>query len=461
MLFPLIFSLYYQDAGILPLLQSMGLILVAGIPMVALCRPRGTLSLSHREGIAIVALGWFFAGVAGCLPFYIGGVCGSFTDSCFESFSGFTTTGASVLTNIEVVSKGLLMWRSFTHWLGGMGIIVLSLAILPFLGVGGMQLYKAEVPGPVPDKLKPRIRDTAMVLWKVYLGFTIAQALLLLLGGMDLFDSLCHTFGTMATGGFSTRNASVAAYPSPYIQWVIIIFMFAAGANFALHYRLLRGKPLALWRDSEFRFYALVVILATAVSAWALSEQYGGLEETIRVSAFQVVSIVTTTGFATADYELWPALCQSVLVILMFLGGCAGSTGGGVKCMRALLLFKQSGQEMTRLIHPRAVTHVKLGGKSVPPEIMSGIWGFFILYLGLFLLSSLFLAAMGIDLATSFSSVIACIGNIGPGFGSVGPVENYAHLPALAKWILIFDMVLGRLEIYTVILLFVPEFWRK
>lgn len=462
MLFPLAFALYYGDASVEPLLKSIGVSLVVGAALFLAFRQKGEPALNHREGMAIVAIGWFAAGVAGALPFFFAGTFPTLVDCVFESISGFTTTGASVLTAIEGLPEGILMWRSLTHWLGGMGIIVLSLAILPFLGVGGMQLYKAEVPGPVPDKLKPRIKDTAMVLWKVYMLFTVVQVILLMFGGMTFFDSVCHTFGTMATGGFSTKNASIGYYDSAYIQWVITIFMFIAGANFSLHYLALRGRPMNLLKDAEFRFYAFITVLFTVLcSLWIYGNNYSSVEETIRLAAFQVVSICTTTGYATADYELWPFLPQALLFFLMFLGGCAGSTGGGMKNMRLLLIIKHSYHELIKLIHPRAVRRVKLGGKSVPHEVLSGIWGFFALYLSLFVLSSFILAALGVDVLTSFAAVAASIGNIGPGLGTVGPAENYAHIPWLGKWVLILCMLLGRLEIYTVLILFVPEFWRK
>ncbi len=459
---PLAFALYYQDGSQAALIESLGITLGVGLLLFFFSRGNHEKAMSHREGMAIVTISWLGAGLVGALPFILSGTCLQFVDAFFESVSGFTTTGASILTDVERVPQGVLMWRSLTHWLGGMGIIVFSLAILPFLGAGGMQLYRAEVPGPVPDKLRPRIRDTAIVLWKVYLFFTAVQTLLLLLGGLDFFEALCHTFGTMATGGFSTRNASIGHYESPFVHWVIIVFMLIAGINFALHYIALTGKPVVMFRDAEFRFFmgaVLIFITVTAVSIFGLVDR--NLEKAVRDASFQVVSIITTTGYATADYEKWPSLPQAILVFCMFLGGCAGSTGGGMKCMRILLLLKQAYLELVRLIHPKAVLQVKLGKRIVSDEVIKGIWGFFIIYLGLFILSSFLLAGMGVDLVTSFSAVAACIGNIGPGLGEVGPADNFAHLPQLAKWILSLCMVLGRLEIYTVIVLFVPEFWRK
>jgi trk system potassium uptake protein TrkH len=462
LLLPIAFALAHQGHDLPALLKTLLLTLGLGAALFVTFQSQRVSVVSHREGMAIVALGWIGAGILGALPFYLVGTFDSFTDAFFESVSGFTTTGASVLTDIEVVPRGILMWRSLTHWLGGMGIIVLSLAILPFLGVGGMQLYKAEVPWPVPDKLRPRMRDTAVILWKVYFLFTLIETILLMLGGMDLFEALCHTFGTMATGGFSTRNASIGHYGSAYIDVVITVFMFVAGVNFALHYMVLLGKPSALWRDSEFRFFFALVGLFTLLSAASVyGTNYDNPADALRYSAFQVVSIITTTGYATADYERWAPLPQAILLFCMFLGACAGSTGGGMKCMRIMVLLKHVYVELMHLIHPRSVKHLKLGGRAVSDEIARSIWGFFTLYLGLFIVSAFLLAGMGVDVVTSFSAVAACIGNIGPGLGEVGPADNYAHLPGFAKLILTLCMLLGRLEIYTVIVLFVPEFWRR
>ncbi|MCK4485146.1 MAG: TrkH family potassium uptake protein [Desulfobacterales bacterium] len=462
MVFPLLFGLYYQDESVVPLLKSMAVTLGSGLVLYFIFRSARGEIMSHREGIGVVAIGWTAAGLFGALPYYWGGVFNTFADAFFESISGFTTTGASVLMNIEVVPRGFLFWRSLTHWLGGMGIIVLSLAILPLLGVGGMQLYKAEVPGPVPDKLKPRIRDTAMVLWKVYLLFSAAEALLFVLGGMDLFDALCHTFGTMATGGFSTRNVSIGSYQSPYVDTVVILFMLFAGINFSLHYQCLKGDLRVFWRNPEFRFFiGAVVIFVLAVSFNVYHTVYHTCSEAIRFGAFQVISIITTTGYVTADFEKWPSLSQNILLFCMFLGASAGSTGGGMKCLRIMLLLKHSYKQLFFLIHPHAVTQVKLGGHPVSNEVLHSIWGYFMLYLGLFILCSFLLAAMGVDVVTSFAAVAATIGNIGPGLGMVGPTDNYAHIPVLGKWLLILCMLLGRLEIYTVLVLFVPEFWRK
>jgi len=462
MIFPLTVGFYYRDKSLIALLLSMGITVIAGLILYLIFRKAQAEVISQREGMAIVAVGWTAVGLFGALPFYLGDGYFTFVDAFFESVSGFTTTGASVLTNIEAVSKGLLFWRSFIQWLGGMGIIVLSLAILPFLGVGGMQLYKAEVPTPVPDKLKPRIRDTAMILWKVYALISLAQVIFLVVGGMTLYDALCHTFTTMPTGGFSTKNTSVAHFDSVYFDVVIIFFMLLAGINFSLHYQMLRGKTLAFWQDSECRFFlGAVVLLTLAVSFNVFGTVYQSIGEAVRYGAFQVVSIVTTTGYVTADYEKWPAMSHLILLLCMFLGASAGSTGGGMKCLRILLCFKFCYKELFSLVHPHAVSHIKIGGKPVPDDVMRSVLGFLALYMGLFALSSVLLAGLGVDFTTAFAAVAATIGNVGPGFGMVGPVENYAQIPVLGKWLLIWCMLLGRLEIFTVIILMVPEFWRK
>jgi trk system potassium uptake protein TrkH len=462
LILPVAFSVAHGAGDLAALLESMAVSLGLGALLVLPFRSEPPGVLGHREGMAIVSLGWIGAALVGALPFYFAGTFDTFADAFFESMSGFTTTGASVLTDIEAVPHGILMWRSLTHWLGGMGIIVLSLAILPFLGVGGMQLYKAEVPSPVPDKLRPRIRDTAAALWKVYLLFTLLETLLLMAGGMSLFEALCHTFGTLATGGFSTKNASIGHYSSAYVDGVIILFMLMAGINFSLHYQLLTGRARTLWRDPELRFFVgLVAVFVLVCTVDIYGAVYDSLSKAFRYASFQVVSIITTTGYATADYEKWPALSQAILLFCMFLGASAGSTGGGMKCLRIMLLMKHGYRELMRLIHPHAVSQLKMGGKSVPVEVIHSVWGFFILYLGLFILSSFLVAAMGVDVVTAFASVAATIGNIGPGLGEVGPADNYAAMPYMAKWLLSLCMLLGRLEIYTVIVLLVPEFWRR
>lgn len=462
MALPLAAGMIYHDGSVRPFLWAMGITMASGFGLLLLFRETSAARISQREGMAIVAVGWTAIGFYGALPFYLAGSQWHFVDALFESVSGFSTTGASILTDIEALSKGLLLWRSFIQWLGGMGIIVLSIAILPFLGVGGMQLYKAEVPSPVPDKLKPRIRDTAMMLWKVYALFTAAEMIFLMLGGMDFFNALCHALTTLPTGGFSTQNSSIAQYDNLYFDVVITIFMILAGINFSLHYQFIRGRPLAFWKDPECRFFLGSVLLFTVIISWdCLGTVYQSVGEAIRYAAFQVASIITTTGFATYDYEQWPAMSQLILLLCMFLGASAGSTGGGMKCLRIMLCFKYCYKELFSLIHPRAVTTIKLGGRTVSDDVMRSVLGFLALYMGLFGISTILLAAVGVDFVTAFSAVAASIGNIGPGFGMVGPVENYAHIPCPGKWLLIWCMLLGRLEIYTMLILLVPEFWRK
>ncbi len=461
MLLPLLISLHYHDGSTRSLAASLLITAAAGAGAYFAFKKYRSENVSTREGMAIVTIGWTAVGVFGALPFWLSGAC-SFIDAFFESVSGFTTTGASIFVDPGSLAHGILFWRSLIQWLGGMGIIVLSIAILPFLGVGGMQLYKAEVPSPVPDKLKPRIRETAMILWKVYLLFTLAQVLLLMFGGMGLFDAVCHSFTTMPTGGFSTKTASVAHFNSAYLDTVFIVFMIFAGINFSLHYQMLRGKPLAFWKDAECRFFlGITAVLVAAVSFDIWHVVYDSLAEAIRYGAFQVVSILTTTGYATADYVTWPAFSKLVLLMAMFVGASAGSTGGGMKCLRVLLYFKFCYKELFTLVHPHAVSRVKIAGKTVPDDVMHSVLGFLGLYTGLFAVSALLLAALNVDFVTSFAAVAACLGNIGPGFGTVGPAENYAQIPYLGKWLLSFCMLLGRLEIYTVIILLVPEFWRK
>ncbi len=462
MALPLICGLFYQDNSLVPLAKSMGVTICTGAAFFLFFRKERVEAITHREGIAIVAMGWTAVGFFGALPFYLSCGFGSWVDALFESVSGFTTTGASILTNIEGLSKGLLFWRSFIQWLGGMGIIVLSIAILPFLGVGGMQLYKAEVPTPVPDRLKPRIRDTAMVLWKVYVFMSLAEVILLLIGNMDLYDALCHTFTTMPTGGFSTKNLSIAHYDSIYFDTIIVIFMLLAGINFSLHYQMLKGKPLAYWRDSECRFFIGVVLFFIIIISFNLyGSVYKQIGEAVRFGAFQVISIVTTTGYATADYEKWPAMSQVIILLCMFLGASAGSTGGGMKCLRIMLCLKYCYKELFSLIHPHAVKRIKIGGKAVPEEVVKSVLGFLALYMGLFGLCSVLLAGTGVDLITSITAVASAIGNVGPGFGLVGPVDNYAQMPCMGKYLLVWCMLLGRLEIFTIIIMLVPEFWRK
>ncbi len=454
-------SLYYGQDDLFALAITSGICIVSGISFKLLTN-NADKNIGKREGYIIVSLVWVIFSLFGAIPFVISGAIPSYTDAFFETISGFTTTGASILNNIEEIPMGLLFWRSLTQWLGGMGIIVLSIAVLPMFGIGGMQLFVAEVPGPTPDKLHPRIKETAKRLWGIYVLFTLAEIILLKLGGMTWFDAINHSFTTMATGGYSTKQASIAHFDSPYIHYVITIFMFLAGTNFTLSYFALHLNFKKVFKDEEFRFYLGFVILFTAAIAFTLWLHQGyDVEKSFRDSIFQVVSIITTTGFATADYLLWKPFVVVMIFALMFFGGSAGSTGGSVKIVRITLLLKNSYQELKRIIHPNAVIPVRINNKSVPPQIISNILAFVVFYMLIAIGGTIVISAMGYSLDTSLGSVAATLGNIGPGIGMVGPVENYAHFPVFGKWFLSFLMLIGRLELFTVIVLFSPSFWKK
>lgn len=460
MLLPIGFSLYYHDADYISLLVSA--LITFGIGVAGFRFSRFERDLRPKEGFAVVTLGWLAFSLCGSLPYIVSGAIPSFTDAFFETMSGFTTTGATILTDIERLPHGVLFWRSLTHWIGGMGIIVLSLAILPFLGVGGMQLFKAEVPGPVADKLTPRITETAKILWGVYVLLTLIETALLMLGGMNLFEALCHAFGTMATGGYSTRNASIGGYSSIYIDFVVIFFMIMAGTNFSLHYRFFKGDFLVYFRNQEFLFFLSIIGLNTfLIGLDTFFQNDKMLLKAFQDTLFQVVSILTTTGYGTADYEQWSFSSQIILLFLMFIGGCAGSTGGGMKVIRLFVLGKFVVSEIVRLLHPHAVVPVRIGKTVVEREVIANIVGFFILFIFAFTFGVFVMTEMGLDLVSAFGAVAASLGNIGPGLGSVGPTDNYAHIPLLGKWFLSFLMLMGRLELFTVIILFSPSFWQK
>lgn len=460
---PLFISLIYRDLTHNVFLFSMAITIAAGFCLIIISKNKNREDyINQKEGMAAVTLSWTAICIFGALPFYMSPDFSSFINAVFESVSGFTTTGSSVMTNIEGASKSLLFWRSLIQWLGGMGIIVLSLAILPFLGVGGIQLYKAEVPSPVPDKLTPKLSDSAKILWIIYAAMTLLEIILLFSGGMSLFEAVCHAFTTMPTGGFSPRNASIAHYNSAFFDYVMVVFMIMAGINFSLHYQMLKGRTLAFWKDGECRFFlSLTAILICLVTWDVFGSVYDSIEDAFRFSAFQVSSILTTTGYATADYEKFPGLSQVILFICMFIGACAGSTGGGMKCARIFACIKYCYRELFQLIHPRSINQIKINNNIIPDRVLRSIMGFLALYIGIFIISSLLIALMGHDLMTAFGAVAACIGNIGPGFGSVGPAENFAHITGSGKLLLSLCMLLGRLEIYTIIILFVPEFWKR
>lgn len=455
-------SIYYDENEWQPLLISAIITIAAGIAAVFFTRKRGQEQLGKRDGYLIVSMGWLSMSLFGSLPYMLSGEIPTFTDAFFETMSGFTTTGASILTDIESISHGILFWRSLTQWIGGMGIIVLTVAILPILGIGGMQLFLAESPGITPDKIKPRINDTAKRLWLIYVILTVAEIVLLKLGGMPYFDAINHGLTTMATGGFSTKNASIAHFDSPFIQYVIIVFMFLAGTNFTLNYFALHGNPRKVLANEEFRAYAIITILFSLIIAVVIYlSSEGPAELAFRNALFQIVSLLTTTGYVTVDYTTWVPFAGMLLFMIMFIGASAGSTAGGVKVVRHIILFKNSALELRRQVHPSAVLPVRLNQKAVSPEITFNVMAFMIVYLMIFVIGAVVMGLMGHDFITSAGASATCLGNIGPGFGSVGPVDNFAHISGFGKWFLAFLMMLGRLELFTILILFSPYFWKR
>lgn len=455
-------SLYYDDGQWHALLIAG--IFTSGIGLFShlITKRNKNGGLNKRDGYLVVTLGWLAMSLFGTLPYLISGQIPNFTDAFFETLSGFTTTGASILNDIESLGEGILMWRSLTQWIGGMGIIVLTVAILPILGIGGMQLFVAEAPGITPDKLKPRITDTAKRLWLIYLGLTVFEAVLLKLGGMSFFDAINHALTTMATGGFSTKQASVAYFTSPFIQYVIIVFMFLAGTNFTLTYFGLHGQLKKVWSNEEFRYYfGFTIGFAILITVVVFLVTDKTFEKSFRDSLFQLVSIVTTTGFVTADYTKWAPLLTVIFFTFMFIGASAGSTAGGVKIVRHVILLKNSIMELRRQIHPAAVLPVRLNKSAVTSEITFNIMAFMIIYFMVFALGSVLISALGYDFNTTVGAVATCLGNIGPGFGKVGPMDNFAFISVPGKWILSFLMLLGRLELFTVLILFTPYYWTK
>lgn len=454
-------SLIYQEHDMIPILKSALLsIFIGGITVFA--TRNAQKNISKNDGFIIVSLVWVIFSFFGSLPYLISGSIPNLTDAFFETMSGFTTTGSSILNDIESLPHGILFWRSMTQWLGGMGIIVLSLAILPVFGIGGMQLFAAEVPGPVPDKLNPKIQQTAKNLWAIYVLFTIVETVLLRIGGMTLFDAINHSFTTMATGGYSTKQASIAHWDSAYIQYVITFFMFIAGTNFTLSYSALTGKFDKVYKNEEFKYYVLFIITFTAIifSGLLLSTRLG-FEQAFRDTLFQVVSIITTTGFATVDFLTWTPFLIILLFALFFFGGSAGSTGGGIKIMRIVLLLKNSYYELRRLLHPNAVIPVRFNKRSVSEHIITNVLAFFMIYLIIFFISTIIFTLIEPDMDSAMGAVATSLGNIGPGLGKFGPSENFYAVHPVGKWFLAFLMLLGRLELFTVLVLFSPAFWKK
>lgn len=462
MVFPVVVAVAYGELDLIPYFAvPIVLTLVVAWGGVRLLK-RASDALSTRDGFLLVAMSWIVVSAVSCLPFYFSGAIPSFVDAYFETMSGFTTTGASILADIESLPRSMLFWRSLTHWLGGMGIVVLTVAVLPLLGVGAYQLIKAEAPGPSLDKITPKVTQTAKILWIIYVVFTVLETVLLMVGGMDLYDALTHTFGTLATGGFSPKAASVGHYDSAYIDAVITVFMVAAGINFALYFRAISAGIDTVFTNAELRWYLTIFAVTTVAVTFALfGKAYETFGESLRYASFQVASILTTTGYATADFAAWPYAAQIGLFALMFIGGCSGSTGGGIKVVRVAVLFKLGSMQMKRLSHPRGVFAVRLGGDIIREETISVIAGFFLLYVFLLVLTTVVVASGGHDILTSFSSALVTVGNIGPGFGRVGPVENYQFYQDYIKWFLSFAMLTGRLEVYTVLILFTGALWRR
>lgn len=463
LILPVIVALLYgEDSIIWSFLAPMALVWVVCIPTILLTGRSGGQNISTKGGYLLVSSGWILSAAFGALPFFLSGSIPSYTDAFFETMSGFTTTGASILTNIQALPKAMLFWRSLTHWLGGMGIVVLTVAIFPLLGIGGLQLVKAEVPGPTVDKIAPKITQSAKILWLIYVIMTVVEIVLLMAGGMNLFNAATNTFGTVATGGFSPKNQSIAAYHSGYVDWVITVFMMLAGTNFLLYYRAVIGDLRSIWKNSELRSYLGIFVIATLLITFTLDGHvYHTFGTSLRYAGFQAASILTTTGFTTADYARWPVFAQVVLFVLMFIGGSTGSTGGGIKVARIVILLKQSLNEMKYLLHPRGIFAMRMSGVTLRKDLLYTVSGFVSLYVFMLLMTTVVVASGGNGILTSLSAALATLGNIGPGFGAVGPVSNYAHLHTYVKWFLSFAMVAGRLEIYTVLIIFTSTFWRR
>lgn len=467
-------SWYYEDGVTLQI--SAAALLTCFLGTLLMFSTRGhRKELKKREGYIIVTFGWIFMALSGMLPYVISEAIPSFTNAFFETMSGYTTTGASILNDIESIPRGILFWRSLTHWIGGMGIIVLAIAILPLLGIGGMQLFSAEAPGPSADKLKPRITDTAKRLWLIYVVYTIAETVLLKIAGMTMFDAVNHSLSTLSTGGFSTKNASVAYWnDNPVIQYIICLFMFLAGTNFILSYFSFKGRIQKVLHDDEFSWYLSFIVLFTIVVGMIVYFQadvslssiehpmvWGQAESAFRHGLFQVLAIVTTTGFVTADYTMWSPFLTVFFFGLMFLGGSAGSTSGGVKVMRHIIMIRNGMAEFKRSLHPNAILPVRYNGKAINQDIVFNILGFFILYMLSFIIGALVFAFLGLDYVSAIGGAASSLGNVGPALGVLGPVNNYDVLPDAAKWWSAFLMLIGRLELFTVLILLTPFFWRN
>lgn len=462
LLFCSAFGFYYHEDDNVAFTIAGGISILVGGLFSCLGR-KAEKRFSRRDGYIIVSTSWIVFSLVGMLPYIISGYIPSVTDAFFETMSGFTTTGASILNNIESLPHGLLFWRSMTQWIGGLGIIFFTIAVLPIFGANGVQLFAAEATGPKHDKVHPRIEVTAKWIWSIYLGLTVVQVFLLSQGGMGWFDSVCHSLTTTATGGYSTRQASIAAYNSPYIEYVTILFMFLSGINFTLLFFLLfKGRVHKLLKDTEFRWYTGIVLSFTLVIAAVLAVQRGGdLEGSFREALFQVVSVQTTTGFMSADYTLWPPVLWFLISLLMYAGACAGSTSGAFKCIRIAMLFKLVRNEFLRIVHPNAIIPLRISGQVIHSKAKITLLAFFALYVGVVIGGWGIMVALGLDMTDAYGVVVTSVSNVGPALGSYGPAYSWAHMPDAAKWFSSFLMLIGRLELFSVLLLFTPGFWKK
>ncbi len=459
MLIPMVVSFLYKENCALSFLMASGLSLAFGFLLLFITKTKNNV-IYAKEGFAIVVFTWITMSLFGALPFYFSGEIPKYIDAFFETVSGFTTTGASILTDVESLSKGLLFWRSFTHWIGGMGVLVFVMAFLPNISDRSIHILRAEMPGPTVDKLVPRSRDTAKILYLMYIALTVVEIVLLLFGGMSFYESLIHAFGSAGTGGFGIKSDSIAGYSS-YLQWVITIFMFLFGVNFNLYYLLILRKIKYLFKSTELWVYTGVVIVSIGIITADIYSTTSGFSEALRLSAFQVSSIITTTGFSTADFNLWPTLSKSVLLLLMFIGACAGSTGGGLKISRVIMLFKLILKEIKYLIHPRSVASMRFEGKNIDGKTQRSVSVYFAVYMFCFFLFYLIIAIDSFDFETSFSAVVACFNNIGPGFGLVGPMGNFSIFSDFSTFILSMSMLMGRLEIFPMLIALTPSVWMK
>jgi len=458
---PILVAIFYKEFAIIKSFAIPGIICIAIAIILFFIRKKEKLILTPKDSFIIVACSWLFASILGAIPFLISKTIPNITDAFFESVSGFTTTGATILSDVESLPISINLWRCQMHWLGGMGIVALTVALLPLLGVGGFQLIKAETTGPEKGKVTPKITTTAKILWFIYVGFTLLQTVLLRLAGMSWIESLAHAFSTLGTGGFSTRNSSIASFNSNTIEWICTIFMFLAGINFSLYFYLFTKKMEDIRKNSELKAYFLIVLLAIIIIAFFISPEYSSLADVIRVAAFQVTSILSTTGLASVNYMLWPAGALLIIFILMFIGGSSGSTAGGVKVIRWVILAKQATNESLKMLHPHGIFSIRLNGRAGRNDVVYNVSAFFFLYALLVLITTVITTLGGSDILTSFTASLSMVGNIGPGFGKVGPMDNFAQFAPAIKWWYCFAMLAGRLELYTMIIFFNKAFWKK